>query len=384
MASNHSERQRPKSSQPISFRGRRPLSVKKVKSPPCSGIIVGGDSQDDLSDRNKHVLEILTEIPTVVRVCTGNYRTCSGQYINRETCKKLYIHKKVQREVVRIKYLFPKNTRIVNLPISTSVQVGFEHPTSNFKNVKQVVKEGKHLPKLLFVVQGCQCSPSHDISESNVLIVTGLTRKKELIVLNKYSLKTWNVPQNCMASFTTDPKQACIELADLKFLDQSSLPWEKVILKGSLNVFGSPQKNKNMTIVDILTEDCAIVQICGQIEKHLIPLKANLEVQVIQISGSREREFPENTYESMDSDLVNQPTVMDYPRRGSITDIIRPQSARSGVSSIASSSSSFFSEAESSAPRLPRILEGKFLTLTFLLNSRTLIIFCLQLKSRFS
>ena len=349
-------------------------------------------SQDGRSGSTKHactcILKEVTETPTAVRVCSGNYLTYSGQSISKDT--KLYLHKKVQRKVVQMRCFFPKNTRIVNLPLSTNVQVGFEHPTSNFKNVKQVVKEDKHLPKLLFVVRSCQCSPSHDISESNVLIVTGLTQKKELIVLNKYSQRIYHLSPKCKASFTTDPKQACVELTDLEFLDQSSLPWENVILKGSLNVFGSPQKNQSIRIENIFIEDCAIVQTSGQIEKHLIPLDAALEVEVIRLSVSSECEFPEDTYEVIDSDpdLVNQPTVMDFPRRGSQSNVsessidgFRPPSAMSGVSidsfrppsalsgvsgvsgeiSIASSRSSHFSEAESLSRRMPPVVEGKFL-----------------------
>ena len=351
----------------------------------------GNASFGSRSGSTKHactcILKEVTETPNAFRVCSGNYLTYSGQSISKDT--KFYLHKKVQRKVVQMRCFFPKKTRIVNLPLSTSVQVGFEHPTSNFKNVKQVVKEDKHLPKLLFVVQGCQCSPSHDISESNVLIVTGLTRKKELIVLNKYSQRIYHLSPTCKASFTTDPKQACIELTDLKFLDQSSLPWENVILKGSLNVFGSPQKNQSISIENIFIEDCAIVQTTGQIEKHLIPLDAALEVEVIRLSVSSECEFPEDTYEVIDSDLdlVNQPTVMDFPRRGSQSNVsessidgFRPPSAMSGVSidsfrppsalsgvsgvsgesSIASSRSPHFSEAESLSRRMPPVVEGKF------------------------
>lgn len=332
----YSRKSRPKSSQP-KYQSRSgseerfktsTLPFRRTKSP-C-------ESSDTLC------LKEVTEIPGSVRVCSGTYTTNSQQGISRDT--RLYLHKKVQRRVVQFTCCYPQITRLVNVSLESNIHVGFKfgNGITNFQNVSEVMKQ-KMLPKVLYVVKDCWCNElHHQISESDVLIVLA-SNKKGLVVWNVSTQVTHKLPQKCNASFTTDPDTACVLVKDLDNLPQDSLPWENVVTKESLTL-QSPQRNQSMKIEKFFAEDCLKVQVAGGTEMHLLPLDANLEVVSIPMDS---HEFPGSPYELIEHDILNQPTIMEYPRRGSYGSLSRPSSAKSSTSSMLTSNSSLPSIPES-------------------------------------
>lgn len=345
MAAWRPEKLRPKSSQPISkLQQSRLKSEESSKTLPHQRIKSSIPEDFDASKSLK-VLKEVTEIPGTVRVCSGTFITKSGQSISKDT--KLYVHEKIQRKVVQIKCCYPKTTRFVNIPLNSRIQIGFKHGTVYYQNIREVVKHNKTLPKLLCVVKHCQCNGTHQLSESNVLIVQAL-RNKELLVWNVSNQEMQTVPKTCSASFTTDPKQACICIHDLNHLPQVSLLSVYIVPKESLDVFESPQRNQYMAIEKFSVEECLKVQMIESTEMHLLPSDAKLEVVTVHSSNSRGHEFPVSTYELMEPDVLNQPTIMEYPRRsksescsscGSLP-MSPPGSSRSSASSIQTSNSS--------------------------------------------
>ena len=317
MATQNSGNSQPKLSALPKLPGSGETILRKTRSPTNS------QGEDN-------ALREVTDIPGAVRVCSGTY---SKQGISKGT--RLYLHKKIQRKVVQFYYCYPKITRLVNVSLNSNIYVGFKHSTINFQNVSEVIRQ-RTLPKVLCVVNSCLCNELHcPISESDVLIVLAL-EKKTLVVRNVSTQMTYKLPHKCSASFTTDPKFACVLVKDLEILPQDSLPWTEVVPKESL-VHDSPQRNQSTKIEKFFTEDCFKVQVAGSTEMYLLPLDANLEVVSI---SSDNREFPVSQYESMEDDVLNQPTIMEYPRKGSYGTLSRASSAMSSASSMHSNNSS--------------------------------------------
>lgn len=332
-----------------SGKGRPKSSLPKLQSRPGSGERIKTStlsfqrtrSPDDCN-ANLSLKEV-TDIPGTVRVCSGTYFTHSQQRISSGT--KLYLHKKVQRRVVQFKYCYPKTTHLVNVSLNSNIHVGFKHSNINFQNVNEVIRQ-RTLPKVLCVVNSCLCNELHcPISKSDVLLVLS-SEKRALVVRNVSTQVTQKLPRKCSASFTTDPPIACVLVKDLEFLPQDSLPWADVVPKES-PIHESPQRNQSMKIENIFPEDCFKVQVAGGTEMHLLPLDAHLEVVPI---SSDDHEFPKSPYEVIERDILNQPTIMEYPRKGSYGTLSRPSSAKSSTSSMQSNSSS-----------LPLIPESKLL-----------------------
>ena len=323
---------RPKSSLPS-----RPKSGERFKTIPFRKTR-SHHSQDEYN--TNFSLKQVTVIPGAVRVCSGTYTTNSKQGISRDT--RLYLHKKIQRKVVQFNYCYPQITRLVNVSLNSNIYVGFKHNNTNFQNVTEVLRQ-RTLPKILCVVKSCLCNELHyPISESDVLIVLS-KEKKGLLVRNVSTQMTQELPQKCSASFTTDPKFACVLVKDLKMLPQESLPWTEVVPKESL-VHDSPQRNQPTKIEKFFTEDCFKVQMAGSTEMYLLPLDANLEVVSIPCD---DREFPGSQYESMEDDVLNEPTIMEYPRKGTLS------LPTCSTSSIQTSKSSLLSIPESKPSHFP-------------------------------
>lgn len=321
MATRDSGKTWPQPSLPMTkSRSGETISLRRTRSP--------SNFQDE--DNATLSLKEVTVIPGTVGVCSGTYTTNSKQEISKGT--RLYLHKKIQRKVVQFYYCYSQFTRLVNVSLNSEIHVGFQHNKVNFQNVSEVIKQ-RTLPKMLCVEKSCLCNELHyPISESDVLIVLS-SDKKGLFVRNVSTQMTQKLPRKCNANFTTDPTIACVLVKDLEMLPHESLPWTDVVPKESL-VHESPQRNQPTKIENIFTEDCFKVQVAGSTEMYLLPLDANLEVVPIPCD---DREFPMSQYESMEDDVLNQPTIMECPRKGTLS---LPGSAKSSTISIHTSKSS--------------------------------------------
>ena len=331
---------RPKSSLP----NRQPLSGSNTSQRRKLSSTFPEDSD---SSENLKVLKEVTSIPGAVRVCSGTYSTSTGQTISKGTI--LYLHEKFSRNVVQFECLHSNKVSLVNISLSSGICIGFKHSTVDFSNVKKVTDQHRTLPKVLSVTKACQCNAIHHttISELDVFIVVTVSKQRELFVMNVLNDKIIKLPQKCDASFTTDPKQACIPVESLENMSPESLHGVQIVFKKSSDV-SFLESPTSITFKKIDTEDCLRVQTDSSVDIHLLPLDVMLKVVPVPNSKSQ---FPESAYELMESDVRSQITKIDYMKEKSLRKLSqsscgslpksRPCSGRGTISSIKTSYSSF-------------------------------------------
>ena len=220
------------------------------------------------------MLKEIKKIPTKARVCSGTYTTFPHKKkINENT--ELFICGRFTREVVQVKYYQRKAQKryaFINLPLTYCCKIGFIQSTGILlTNVKELLMKWKVLPKILHVHQICQCS-QHANTEGDLLLVITITECNELLVKNTKSLTIYKLTHACNAIFSTDPEKACVSPEHLRSFPEDSLPWNNVVIKPSLSIIDSPQKNNSacMVIEKFFVEDCFKVQIVGFEDEYVV------------------------------------------------------------------------------------------------------------------
>ena len=172
MSTGNHGKPRPKSSLP-KMQARSP-SEESLKTSTFPRLRMKSGS--DYNESTKSLKEV-TSIPGVVKVCGGTYITNSRQSIGNST--KLFLHEKFQRRVLQVRCQYPPN--IINIPLSSGIQIGFEHHNTDYSSTREVMKD-KKIPKVLAVKKTCQCNTHPLMADSDVLTVLTITDSKELLV----------------------------------------------------------------------------------------------------------------------------------------------------------------------------------------------------------
>ena len=346
------ENQRPKSSQ---YMMRKSKSTPETATLPFQRI---HSLENKDGTKNWQTLNDLTSVPGMVRVCSGTYIINSRQSISQGT--NLYVHEKVKRKVVQIKCCYPKHLCFVNIPLCSGIHVGFKYGCGimSFQNVKDVIKQEKSPPRILCVITTCQCaSKNHKpLSVSDILIVVSVKRK-ELLIRNVSTDETFYLPAKCSASFTTDPKRACISMYNLEmFLPIESIHQMHIVPNESLDALESLVQSLNKLVVEqYFTEECFKVQVSRSTDMHLIPLDSALEV--VPVLQHLKDEFPKSDYEEID--ILNQPTRTERPYLGKVECNLPLMSPPSSVLSSTSSKKASKSSLDGDVLNMPPILEDK-------------------------